>query len=288
MVASIISFSTATVPTGSPSTAILIPKPDDLQEGDLLVLILTIADVVAEAATLTYPSLEWRDHLAASPVTNGAVRTMQAFKYATEFEDPSYTFVYTAARHMIGTIIAIRGAKRDFAFDSTNYPFGYFAPGSPVLTSATPAATSSISPAALITTTTENTIGIINYAQYDSAAGSPKLDDPSPLIDIIQRTLTTKLGVLCMDTLRSSTGVVPTITEHSSLAKPWVAVSLAVESDEPVISPDNYKSKLLRRTFPPPYDNRSSSTLGKVLTVIGTSDNEIGGLYGEDDFLPSD
>jgi hypothetical protein len=284
MTASIVSHSVATV-TGL--ATIQIAKPDGMEEGDLLVLILTIGGVVAEAATITYPSLDWRDHVAASPVTGTGVRTMQAFKYITEFEDPTYTFTYTAARNMVGVLVAIRGAKRDFAFDPTNYPYGYFAPGTPILTSSTPT-TTAIAPAALITTAVEDTLGILFYTQYDSASGSPLLDDPSPLLEILQHTLTTQLAVMCMDTFRDAVGVVPTVTVRSSLNKPWTAVSLAVESENPASSSDNYKSKLLRSTFPPPYDNRFSSTLGKVLTVIGTSDNEIGGLYGDDDFLPDE
>lgn len=54
------------------------------------------------------------------------------------------------------------------------------------------------------------------------------------------------------------------------------------------VTSDNYKSKLTRRHFPPPYDTRRSSNLGKLLTVIATSDNAIGGLFGAADFLPDE
>jgi hypothetical protein len=40
--------------------------------------------------------------------------------------------------------------------------------------------------------------------------------------------------------------------------------------------------------LPPPYDNRLSSQIGKLVSVIGTSDNDIGGLFGDADFLPDE
>lgn len=284
MVASIISRSVATI-TG---TSILIARPDDVEEGDLLVLLLTIGTVAAELATLTFPSIDWRDHVAASPVTGTGVRTLQAFKYATAAEESSYMFTYTASRPMVATLVAIRGAKRDYMFDPALYPYGYFAPANPMLGSSTNAATTTITPYPLISTAVDYTLGLYLFTQYDAAAGSPRLDDPSPLVDILHRTQNTMLAVLAMDEFYDAIQIAPAITASSSLSKPWVAVSLAVESAEPPASVDNYKSKLLRRTMPPPYDQRLASTLGKLLTVIGTSDNEIGGLFGDDDFLPLD
>jgi len=284
MVAEIISYSVTSV-TGA---SIVMARPDDAEEGDLLILLLTIGGVIAEAATLTYPAADWMDHAAASPVTGTGVRTLQAFKYITDSEDSSYTFTYTASRPMVGTLVLIRGAKRDFMFDPVVYPYGYFAPAGPTLGSSTSAAAASITPFPLITTAIDYTLGLYLFTQYDAAAGSPKLDDPSPLIDILHRTLSTTFAVLAMDDFYDTIQVAPAITASSSLSKPWVAVSLAIESAEVPASVDNYKSKLLRRTMPPPYDQRLASTLGKILTVIGTSDNEIGGLFGADDFLPNE
>ncbi len=284
MVATIVSYSV----TQSTGSSITIARPDDVEEGDLLILLLTIGQVAAEAATITFPSVDWRDHAVASPVTGTGVRTMQAFKYLLDVEEPTYVFTYTASRPMIGTLIAIRGAKRDFTYNSVLYPYGYFAPGNPTLGSATVAATTTISPAALLTTATFSTLAFYLFTQYDSTSGSPRLDDPSPLVDIIHRSQGALLAALCMTVMYDEVQTASAITVVSSKSKPWVAVSIAVESNAPADSLDNYKSKLLRRTLPPPYDTRFSSTLGKVLTVIGTSDNEIGGLFGEDDFLPDE
>lgn len=283
MTATLISFTTKS----STGTDLVISRPDGVEEGDLLVLILTIGSIAAEPPTLIYPSVAWREHAAASPITGSGIRTLQAFKYVEAVETPSYTFTYTISRPMVGTLLAIRGAARDFNYNPVLYPYGYFAPGAPVLASST-LTNSIIAPAAIITTTTAYTLGLYLFTQFDAAAGAPILDDPSPLVGIIHRTQTANFGVLAMSKRYDTTGVAATISVRSSLSKPWLAVSLGVESAELLSPEDNYKSKLLRRTLPPPYDTRVSSTIGKLLTVIGTSDNEIGGLFGDDDFLPFD
>lgn len=51
---------------------------------------------------------------------------------------------------------------------------------------------------------------------------------------------------------------------------------------------DNYKSKLARQTIPPTFNNKLRGVLGKIITVAGTSDNDVGGLSEEEDFLPDE
>lgn len=51
---------------------------------------------------------------------------------------------------------------------------------------------------------------------------------------------------------------------------------------------DNYKAKVMRRMLPPPYRKDFASPMGVILTVIGRSDNLIGGLFGRLDFLPDE
>jgi hypothetical protein len=51
---------------------------------------------------------------------------------------------------------------------------------------------------------------------------------------------------------------------------------------------DNYKAKLMRRRLPPPYNKDFGEVIPAILTVIGQSDNIIGGLFGTDDFLPDE
>jgi hypothetical protein len=51
---------------------------------------------------------------------------------------------------------------------------------------------------------------------------------------------------------------------------------------------DNYKAKVMRRQLPPPYKQDFGATIPAILTVIGQSDNLIGGLFGSADFLPDE
>jgi len=51
---------------------------------------------------------------------------------------------------------------------------------------------------------------------------------------------------------------------------------------------DNYKAKLMRRMLPPPYKRDFGAVVSNILTVIGQSDNLIGGLFGSADFLPDE
>lgn len=64
------------------------------------------------------------------------------------------------------------------------------------------------------------------------------------------------------------------------------AFSDAAFSTDP--TSDNYKAKLMRHMLPPPYTKDFASTIGILLTVIGRSDNLIGGLFGSADFLPDE
>jgi hypothetical protein len=66
----------------------------------------------------------------------------------------------------------------------------------------------------------------------------------------------------------------------------WYSGDLAGGTDAE--SFDTYKGKILRNMLPPPYDRRFQATIGKVLSVIGASDNDIGGLFGVADFLPNE
>lgn len=51
---------------------------------------------------------------------------------------------------------------------------------------------------------------------------------------------------------------------------------------------DNYKAKVMRRMLPPPYKKDFGAVIPNILTVIGQSDNLIGGLFGKQDFLPDE
>lgn len=51
---------------------------------------------------------------------------------------------------------------------------------------------------------------------------------------------------------------------------------------------DSYKAKVMRNMLPPPYKRNFGAVVPNILTVIGQSDNLIGGLFGAADFLPDE
>lgn len=51
---------------------------------------------------------------------------------------------------------------------------------------------------------------------------------------------------------------------------------------------DNYKTKIMRNMVRTPFDFSLSTLMGRLLHVVGTSDNIIGGQFGAADFLPND
>lgn len=53
-------------------------------------------------------------------------------------------------------------------------------------------------------------------------------------------------------------------------------------------SDDTYKAKVMRHMLAPPWDKRFGTPMTDIITVIGASDNDLGGLFGRDDFLPDE
>jgi hypothetical protein len=50
---------------------------------------------------------------------------------------------------------------------------------------------------------------------------------------------------------------------------------------------DTYKAKLMRRTIPRPFASTFASVVGQIVSALGDADNDLGGLFGTDDFLPN-
>ena len=269
------------------ATSVTVVTPDH-QEGDLLVFTMIVGGVVAEAATLTLP-VGWTADGSATSGT-GALRMLRAFKYAELGEPAQLAFGYTDTRALVGSLVSIRGAARDYDYDPVNFPYGYYAPGGSTGTSASDNS-ATLNPSSIATTTPDNARVLYTFAQWDPSLGAISFDDPVPLTPIRVK-LTTAIFPACIwmdDVYDAPISPAPQIVVASNQTKQWLALATAVESFESIPeSVDNYKSKLLRRTLPPPYDTRLASKLGKLLAIIGTSDNDIGGLFGDADFLPDE
>lgn len=270
-----------------PVTGVSIPiiTPDSIKIGDLI-YVMVLCDA---AATLTLPDPTWKPH-ATFPIDTH--QGITAFSYATEDGAQSLTFTlsaFTVPRQFF--LLVYRGVTRDFDFNTILYPYGFFAPAgslgttftgvSAVLTSQNPPFPQTILPFSR---------ALYFFVQHDALLGSPSLDDVSPLVPIRERLSTTRYGIEVVDVeYPDPISPTPLLSIGSSLNKPWTVFSVVFEARDPLLgTQDNYKSKVLRGMWPPPYNTRLSSNLGKLLTIIGTSDNDLGGLFGDEDFLPDE
>lgn len=291
MAVTFISSTYSRVPNG---TDMLLERPSlydtvrPVRNGDLVLVIIGVGNKSVEAATLTMPT--GFTTIAPGYVEGTAVRVFFAFKYITDIdtEPTSYNFVIAASRAMVGTALVYRGALRDTLFDTILYPYGWFAPnGSGNMAYAT------------ATSQTITVIGNVTARKYtrclsvffiNHASASPLLDDVAPLIAIRERVRTPKAAMLVADEEFSTiTATTPTHTVRADASGEYIGLRFALEPIVDVADTyDNYKAKLLRSFVAEPYDTSMSTPLGKLLTVVGTIDNDIGGLMGAADFLPND
>lgn len=258
-----------------------------VEKGDLAFAFIAVYDHVAEANTLSLPD-EWA--LVGPSVTQGLARVFVAFKWITDDEPTGYDFEYTAARGVVCTTAAYRGALRDFDFDVVNYPWGFFVTTSQGQTVNGSSSTLTQVAAGLPSTSVSNTTILSHFMQADAAA-TPELDDVVPFEAMRSTIRIAKAAAMFVEaTYPNVTASVAAMTVRSSLSDPWIVTSVAVEPSDPNnTNLDSYKAKILRSMMPsPPYDTRLKANLGKLLTVIGNSDNDIGGRFGDDDFLPDE
>ena len=290
------SYVRASTASAAAAAALTLARPgvaeatEPLRAGDWLVCFLGIGNVSAEAATLTLPA-EWFTYDVADH-TDGSTtsRLFYAFKYIVDLttEAESYVFTYSASRALVGTILAYRGVLRDVDYDTTNYPYGYFAPyGSAQAASVTGSAATTAAIGAVVTA--RGLARTLTALIYTHASNAPLLDDPTPLQPIRVVVRVAKIALVVYDVEHANATTAATWTVHSNASGRYLAVTFTIEPivDVPA-SFDNYKTKVLRSLFTPPYDPRLSTPLGKLLAVIGKLDNDIGGLFGDADFLPND
>lgn len=302
-----------TLATAAPSTQLVISVPSDgaqviAQEGDLLLFAFLIMNDSAHNATdfrSTLPLPAGWQHAGYTATTTN--RVIWAFKYV-ELDDPTfYTFTYLSSQTMTGIMFAVRGAARNWDnftplftppnFVLPNAPFlnGFFAP----LGSVGAVVTGSSSTLSTVSGSFPHTVPVATRVLYvvmqvDTAGTAPILDDPAPLPTLWQRarpsvTFGDSMAVMAFDVEYASAAQAPppTISIHSNAVRSFVVSSIAVEAFDVLDgTEDNYKGKVMRGLLKHPWDTSWGSGLSDVLTVIGSVDNDIGGLFG-DDFLPN-
>lgn len=72
------------------------------------------------------------------------------------------------------------------------------------------------------------------------------------------------------------------------IARPPVSYFGLLSGGADGFSDDSYKAKVMRGMLAPPWDRSFRTPMCSIITVIGGSDNDLGGLFGRDDFLPDE
>lgn len=268
-----------------------------------------IADDAANDATDLQAAMVLPDGWSHAGYTSTSTnRIIFVFKYVgdLDFEPTFYTFEYLAARTMAGFLTVIREPARSYepftpTYNPTNwvhpnpasFAAGWFAPSGGIGAAKAATSNSQVSvDGAFPHTVTARERLVYVLAQFQ---GTPPAlhDDPSPLVTILAKevvddgvnAITATVFTVEYDDPIAPPGVITVVSDGSS---PYIFTSISIEALDPTdATEDNYKGKLMRSMLPsPPWDTSFDSDLGKVLTVIGASDNDIGGSFGDDDFLP--
>jgi hypothetical protein len=146
---------------------------------------------------------------------------------------------------------------------------------------------------AQVTPTVENTMLVAIYATALDSSVALNTTYSGTLTERVNVTSTgEEMRLAASDVLLGRDELTDNIVVDVDPATPTILIfqlfALTPAAFEEETYVDNYKAKVMRRMLPPPYDNRLSSQIGKLVSVIGTSDNDIGGLFGDADFLPDE
>lgn len=267
---------------------LVVPSQSALKPGDLLFSFFVVQAFTA--TTLVVPA-GWT--LEATHPSTGDQIVFTAVRYVDATTEPvSYGFTYATSKPIVAIMAAYRGVQQNVTISPGTYPFGYYAPGGSTGTARLQTAVTNVA------TPVSGSSALVSWGRslffFGATHGSatPQISDPSPLIAIRARVQSTKVSaMLCDNLLEVATNSLPA---YSAIAAPSLTGSIGyVRSLEPFVakndSLDSYKAKVLRRMVPPPYGPVSfDEPLGQLLTAIGCNDNDIGGLFGVDDFLPDE
>ena len=249
--------------------------------GDLMIAVIAFDLTVTADPTFTVIApagwtLIRRDSSPATAGTPGTATILQLvyWKYAVLGDQVfSWTTGLLTGVPILGTLLVYRYAAASTPIDTSAGP-------------GTPATTSITAPS--VVATQNNDLILTAYSMTNSVPSGTVLAAPQT-----KRLELARLGMRLVvgEELRGQDEATGTrLCSSSDVLGKSVGQTIALKSApyEAVVFQDNYKSKVLRCLFTTPYDARLETTLGKLLTVIGTDDNNIGGLFGEADFLPDE
>lgn len=300
------------VPVGT-SSSLTLPVPTDVngvvvQEGDLLLFAYVVTNDAAHIATNFNTALTLPDGW--SPLGYSSTGSFNfiiwSFKFVDDGDPVIYTFDYLSSVNMIGVMVGLRGAPRDYnpftpiyadsqftAAPSAGYLAGYFSPSGSgpsvnIGTSTTLSANHGTNPRVF----RDASVVVYLAVMFRIANATPaKFDDPVPLVPIADAFTFSGTDSMTLRVIAQESDIAAPPTNFTIVADTnlfWMVSAISVEAyDVNAASEDNYKGKVMRGMLKDPWDTSWGSGLSDVLTIIGSSDNDIGGLFGEDDFLPN-
>lgn len=279
--------STSAAVVGAGAT-LAVPSQDSLKPGDLLFAFFVVQNFTASVLT---PPAGWV--VEPSPQSIGDQIMFSALHYVGESAEPAtYAFAYAASRSIDAVCLAYRGVKQDVLFDPVNYPFGYYAPGGSTGTANKQTGVTSVSTPSSGSASFKPWSRVLYAFGATHASLDPDISDPIPFGAIRARVHQAKASLMVVDALQQLPRLSPVPTRLSNAAVTLAGSIGFVRVLEPIVeandSYDTYKAKVMRGMISPPFDPSYGKLTGQILTAIGGQDNDIGGLFGDADFLPDE
>jgi len=284
--------STSSAVVGS-SIEVATPAFESLKAGDLLFAYIVVQGYVGTVLT---PPSAWV--VEPNPIEIGDQIVFTALHYVSVDEEDqegptSSVFSYSASKPMVCVVEACRGVQQDILYDPVNYPFGYYAPGGSVGTANTQTGVTSVSTPSSGSSSFKAYSRSLFFFGATHASLTPKLSDPSPFLAIRSRVESAQASAMLVDSLQTNPHTSPLSSVASNASVTLSGAVGLVRVFEPLVeaadSYDTYKAKIMRHQFmPPAFDVTYGELTANLLTAIGGCDNDLGGLFGDEDFLPDE
>lgn len=283
-----------------------LARPAGVKKGDLLYLVVVAPlPLTQESGGVTPPSNWWTHDAKLTdvgfdgpnfPITDPeGLHVNGYFYWVTDDEPDGYVFTDLPLTGCILCLSAYRGVINDPIFDVAAYPTGYYAPkGSGGSSSATYVLSQdgvgNISTPATVPNEARFSRALVVLAAVSKNFGfAVPAGDPSPRASVRFRADGIYGTAVFLDVLLEDVGLVPQyVSSITGFFRTVGVVRVFEPSVEAQDSVDSFKAKIMRRTLPPPYDQSYDSNIGQLITAIGGCDNDVGGLFGDADYLPDE
>lgn len=264
------------------TTYLTLGLPEGVKVGDLLLSIIGVR--VLDNSDLILSSTGWTvidtavSDISYSPFL---IKIFILYKFVTSIEEQVYVFQGDSvdSKYFIGCINAYRGVINTNFIDHSIFENQDESSNFDIFSN----------------TTVEDTIVVAGVFGYNGIAADTTYD---PIITTLEKQIRYQENVhnlsgidLCFvvvdayKTRKETETIVFRVDPSTDINHVGFILALI---PAPLVKEftDTYKSKLLRGMLPSPYNSTlSESSIANLFSVVGASDNDIGGLFGEDDFL---